>query len=78
MNDDEILSKAEKHSAMIAGWVFSAQGIRALYREAYFAGMQNERKACIELCQHIASKHNSIDNMLLQNIMESIQLRGNR
>ena len=43
MNDDEILFKAEKHSAMIAGWVFSAQGIRALYREAYFAGMQNER-----------------------------------
>ena len=44
MTRDEILSRAENHGALTAGWIFSAQGLEKFWQEAYEAGAAEERK----------------------------------
>ena len=42
---DEILTIAETHSDMTAGWIFNAVGIERFWRVAYEAGAAAEREA---------------------------------
>lgn len=44
MNRDEILTIAEAHSDMTAGWIFNAVGIERFWRAAYEAGAAAERE----------------------------------
>ena len=45
MTRDEILTIAETHSDMTAGWIFNAVGIERFWRAAYEAGAAAEREA---------------------------------
>ena len=56
MTRDEILSRAEKHGAMIAGWIFSAQGLEKFWREAFEAGRKSERENCAALTEHLGQE----------------------
>jgi hypothetical protein len=56
MTRDEILSRAEKHGTMIAGWIFSAQGLEKFWREAYEAGRKSERENCAALTEHLGQE----------------------
>jgi len=49
MTQDDILSRAEKYSSMIAGWCFNSSGLEKFWREAYEAGQKYEREACAQL-----------------------------
>lgn len=53
MNRDEILNRAEKHSAMTAGWIFNAPGLQKFWREAYETGRKAERTSCAELTEQL-------------------------
>lgn len=56
MTRDEILSRAEKHGAMTAGWIFSAQGLEKFWREAFEAGRKSERENCAALTEHLGQE----------------------
>ena len=56
MTRDEILSRAEKHGPMIAGWIFSAQGLEKFWREAFEAGRKSERENCAALTEHLGQE----------------------
>jgi hypothetical protein len=53
---DEILNRAERHSKMTAGWIFSAQGLEKFWREAYEAGRKSERENCAALTEHLGQE----------------------
>ena len=67
MTRDEILSRAEKHGALTAGWIFSAQGLEKFWREAFEAGrksveqieilVETEREACAEMVEGMNVQH---------------------
>jgi hypothetical protein len=46
MKRDEILNRAEKHSALTAGWIFNASGLEKFWKEA-------ERKDCADLTEQM-------------------------
>jgi len=56
MTRDEILSRAEKHGPMIAGWIFSASGLEKFWREAFEAGRKAERENCAALTEHLGQE----------------------
>jgi len=56
MTRDEILSRAEKHGPMIAGWIFSASGLEKFWREAFEAGRKSERENCAALTEHLGQE----------------------
>lgn len=53
MKRDEILNRAEKHSALTAGWIFNASGLERFWKEAYEAGRKAERKDCADLTEQM-------------------------
>jgi hypothetical protein len=56
MTRDEILSRAENHGALTAGWIFSAQGLEKFWQEAFEAGRTAERKACAALTEDLGQE----------------------
>jgi hypothetical protein len=56
MTRDEILSRAEKHGPMIAGWIFSAPGLEKFWREAFEMGRKSERENCAALTEHLGQE----------------------
>ena len=53
MNRDDILNRADRYGAMTAGWLFSANGLEKLWKEAYEAGRKAERKDCADLTEQM-------------------------
>jgi hypothetical protein len=56
MTRDEILSRAEKHGPMIAGWCFNASGLEKFWREAFEMGRKAERENCAALTEHLGQE----------------------
>jgi hypothetical protein len=83
MTQDDILTIAEKHSSMVAGWCFNAPGVEKFWREAYKAGQKYERRACAKLAMKgtgEAVQTNTLEILQAerQRIAAAIQARGKR
>lgn len=83
MTQDDILSRAEKYSSMIAGWCFNSSGLEKFWREAYEAGQKYEREACAQLAlqgtgEAVQTRTLKVLQSERQRIAAAIRARGDK
>jgi hypothetical protein len=69
---------ADKHSNLVAGWMFSAPQVESLWKEAFALGAATEREACAKLCEDEISRIKPIYSVTAENCAKAIRARGEK
>jgi len=73
---DEIMAIADKHSNLVAGWMFSAPQVESLWKEAFELGAAAEREACAQLVENYALQY--AEPVWALKLTEAIRERGEK